>query len=238
VKFTNKGSIRIGNRLTNGSIEFWVKDTGTGIPADRLEAIFDRFVQADLNITRPYEGSGLGLSITKAYAGMLGGSVTVESVLGKGSQFWVAIPYHAAEQKEEAMIEEIAATKNTETRPLILLVEDDQTSIVVLEWMLVSENFRIVKATTGREAVESFKENPEISLILMDLKMPDMNGFEATAEIRKHNPHIPIIAQTAYALAGDKQKALEAGCTDYLAKPIRKTELLNMINKYLNMNHK
>jgi len=238
VKFTNKGSIRIGNRLTNGSIEFWVKDTGTGIPADRLEAIFDRFVQADLNITRPYEGSGLGLSITKAYAGMLGGSVTVESVLGKGSQFWVTIPYHAAERKEEAKVEEYVPMTNTKIKPLILLVEDDQTSIVVVEWMLRSENYRIIRASTGREAVTSFKDNPEISLILMDLKMPDMNGFEATAEIRKHNPYIPIIAQTAYALAGDKQKALEAGCTDYLAKPIRKTELLNMINKYLNVSHK
>jgi CheY-like chemotaxis protein len=127
---------------------------------------------------------------------------------------------------------------NTKIKPLILLVEDDQTSIVVVEWMLRSENYRIIRASTGREAVTSFKDNPEISLILMDLKMPDMNGFEATAEIRKHNPYIPIIAQTAYALAGDKQKALEAGCTDYLAKPIRKTELLNMINKYLNVSHK
>jgi PAS domain S-box-containing protein len=236
VKFTSKGSITIGNRLRNGSIEFWVKDTGMGIPLDRQHAIFDRFVQADLNITRPHEGSGLGLAITKAYAEMLGGGITLESVSGEGSAFCVTIPCHTSELPTEKSAEKQPFVSGKHPNPLILLAEDDQTSIVVLEWMLVSENFRVVKATTGREAVDSFRSIPEISLILMDLKMPDMNGFEATSEIRKTDPDIPVIAQTAYAQAGDKQKAIEAGCTDYIAKPIRKTDLIRMINKYLNIN--
>lgn len=233
VKFTDKGSISFGCRSVDGKLIIWVKDTGIGIPASRLEAVFDRFVQADLNITRPHEGSGLGLSITKAYTEMLGGTIEVQSEQGKGTLFTVSFPHQLSGKQDPAESVEPVQVVAGRNNPLILLAEDDQTNLTVLEWMLVSEQFRVIKATTGQEAVKIFSGTPDIALILMDLKMPDLNGLEATKMIRQSNDRIPIIAQTAYALSGDRQKAIEAGCTDYIAKPIRKTDLIRMIRKYI-----
>ncbi|MDP3461797.1 MAG: PAS domain S-box protein [Bacteroidales bacterium] len=237
LKFTFDGGIEIGTYIENDEMVFFVQDTGMGIPAERLNVIFDRFVQADLNITRPHEGSGLGLSIVKGYVDMMGGDIRVQSVQGEGTSFCFTIPYHNEvvihEKQEVALESAIEKTEEIEQGGTILLAEDDQVSFMVMRRMLVKENYEVMQAINGIETIEMLQNNPHISLILMDIKMPVMNGFEATREIRKFNMKIPIIAQTAYALSGDREKSLEAGCNDYISKPIHQTDLIRMIRKYI-----
>jgi len=233
VKFTESGFVECGCRRRNGEILFYVNDTGMGIPSDRLGAIFDRFVQADLTSARPYEGSGLGLSIAKAYVEMLGGKIWAESKIGKGSTFFFTVGYLPVEKKTEKN-EEINIEENlSNSDSLILVAEDDDASYYLLEQLLTAENFKLLRAMNGNDAVSILKQNPEVDIVLMDAKMPGMDGYEATRQIRKFNKEIPIIAQTAYALAGDNLKALEAGCNDYLSKPIRKKELIKRIRNNL-----
>lgn len=232
IKFTSQGYIEFGAYLENGSIVFYVSDTGRGIPADRLDAIFERFVQAEINATRAHEGSGLGLAIARAYAEALNGNISVISEPWKGSKFTVMLPHinqHTSYRKNEVI--EAPAVKPAGAVNL-LIAEDDDISFRFLEKTLNSLNYNLVRVTSGMEAVNAVKSNPDFHLILMDIKMPDMDGFQATTQIRTFNTAIPIIAQTAYALHDDRKKALEAGCTGYISKPIRKDELLSLINKH------
>jgi hypothetical protein len=233
IKFTQFGSIEFGNYIEGSSLIFFVKDTGIGIPPDRIEAIFDRFVHADLKNTRPHEGSGLGLSIAKAYTEILNGKIWVQSDVNRGSTFMFSIPYKPVtmESTDSLIVEsglEIQADEHT-----VLIVDDDVYSVKLIESILANQGFRFIHANNGFEAIKYFEENPSVSLILMDIKMPGMNGLEATQRIRQINRSIPIIAQTAYALVGDKEKALEAGCTDYIPKPIDSSVLYNLIEKYI-----
>lgn len=233
IKFTNKGSVEFGNKVDDQNLVFWVKDTGIGIPEDRRDAIFERFVQADLNITRGYEGLGLGLSIIKAHVETLGGSITLESEPSKGTEFRVIIPYNPVKDTPANYNQpQLEKTENPPENLTILVVDDDEINLHYIENLLESENLTLIKVLSGEEAIRAVKNNPQISLVLMDLKMPGMNGLEATAEIRKFNKTIPVIAQTAYAIAGDMEKALNAGCNDYLAKPIRQKALLRVIHKF------
>ncbi len=232
IKFTDKGSISFGNYIDNDNLVFFVSDTDHGIPADRIDAVFDRFVQADLSLSRPHEGSGLGLSITKAYIEMLNGKIWIESEVGKGSTFYFAIPYSKFTDNY------IATTSNTKKEKVtknitLLIAEDDKISFLYLKTILSGEDIIIIHTNNGNDTIMQIKENPQISLILMDLKMPGISGLDATRSIREFNTKIPIIAQTAFALAGDKEKALEAGCNDYITKPINGDELLQMIKKYI-----
>ena len=240
MKFTLEGGIDIGTCLENGKMKFFVQDTGMGIPPDRIDVIFERFVQADLDITRPHEGSGLGLSIVKAYVDLLGGDIRVQSVQGEGSIFSFTIPYQHHQimhDNQETAVETITNESVIhEQGGVILLAEDDQVSFMVMKRMLVKENFEVLQSVDGLDTIEMLHNNPHISLILMDIKMPILNGFEATREIRKFNKTIPIIAQTAYALSGDREKSLEAGCNDYISKPIRQADLISMIRKYMKQN--
>jgi PAS domain S-box-containing protein len=233
LKFTRQGSVEFGNYHNDNNLIFFVKDTGIGIPADRLEAIFNRFVQADLNNTRPYEGSGLGLAIAKAYAEMLHGKIWVESEVGKGSCFYLSLPcqIETPDQKIEFPIENPLNLLNKQYT--ILVSEDDEFSYKYFESVLLDEKITLLRASNGEETIRKVLKNPFISLILMDIKMPVIDGLEATREIRKFNKTIPIIAQSAYALAGDKEKAIEAGCDDYIPKPINRKELFRLINKYI-----
>jgi len=234
IKYTEKGSIEFGYTKKGNFLEFYVKDTGLGIPKDRQKAIFERFIQADVADKYAFQGSGLGLSISKAYIEMLGGKIWVESEEGKGSTFYFTLPYESKTIKENSTKNEILPP--VEASPIkklkILIVEDDETSEELLSIVVRKLGNEIINVKTGKEAVEACLDNPDIDLVLMDILMPEMDGHEATRQIRKFNKDVIIIAQTAYALEGDKEKAIAAGCDDYLPKPINAGTLNNLIANY------
>jgi len=235
LKFTNEGGINIGYKFINDKkeIEFYVKDTGIGIPKDRLEAIFERFVQADIFDKNAYQGAGLGLSISKAYVEMLGGKIWVESEPNKGSTFFFTIPIVDYDFKFKQMDNLEVAKKNIvlSKKINVLIAEDDDASKYLLTKALEGISEKIVFATNGIEAVELCYENTDLDLILMDLQMPLLNGYEAVKQIREFNSVVKIIAQTAYALEGDREKALDAGCDEYISKPIKISDLRQKINE-------
>jgi len=229
----NNGSASL-NHIASRQLQFFVKDTGIGIPKDRIEAIFDRFVQADIADKRAFQGAGLGLSISKAFVEMLGGKIWAESEEGKGSTFYFTIPYKVDE-------DEVKVIKNTtpiagatnQIKPLkILIAEDDEGSAMLIAIAVKTFGKDVLYAKTGVEAFEACRNNPDIDLVLMDIKMPVMDGYEATREIRKFNTDMIIIAQTAYALIGDREKTIEAGCNNYISKPIIKDQLMSLLLRY------
>jgi PAS domain S-box-containing protein len=232
ITFTNEGFIEIGNSLQDGQIVFYVKDTGAGIPEHRKEAIFKRFVQADLSINRPNEGAGLGLSIAKAYVEMMGGSIWVESTEGKGSTFFFSLPYTAVKEAAPVARKLFSDIESLPQGYKILIAEDDEISFKYLECIFNRKDLVLIHATNGEDAVKAVKEHPDISIILMDIRMPVMNGIEATKRIREFNHEVPIIAQTAYALDGDRENALSSGCNEYISKPINRNKLLGMIHQF------
>jgi hypothetical protein len=249
IKYTNEGSIEFGyERVVETRhalslprqtyLQFFVKDTGIGIPKDRQEAIFHRFIQADITDKMARQGAGLGLSISKAYVEMLGGQIWVESDPdsyreGIGSTFYFTLPYNAELVKETIDGQTEPSGKTKMVRKLkILIAEDDEVSEMLIDSFIKMFGKEILKAKTGIEAVNVCRENPDLDLILMDIRMPEMGGYEATKQIRKFNESVVILAQTAFGLSGDREKAIEAGCNDYIAKPIKKDELLSLIQKY------
>lgn len=234
IKYTREGSIEFGYNLKRNNdraeIEFYVKDTGVGIKKDRQEAIFERFIQADIEDKQAHQGAGLGLSISKAYVEMLGGKIWVESQEGKGSTFYFTLPYNTEPTKETNGHQPVVSVNNNDVGKLkILIAEDDEVSEMLLDETIKMFGKGIIKSRTGGEAVELCRANPDIDLILMDICMPDMGGYEATKQIREFNKEVIIIAQTAFGLTGDREKAIKAGCNDYIAKPINKLELHAMI---------
>ncbi|HPE86517.1 MAG TPA: response regulator [Bacteroidales bacterium] len=232
IKFTRNGTIEIGNSIQNNHMTFFVKDTGVGIPPHKINAIFERFVQADLSLTRAHEGSGLGLAIVKAYLDSLGGKIHVESTPGKGSTFAFEIPLHHTQQTE-LFKKKTDPKHNKIKQKTILIAEDDPSSRIFLEAVIRPLGYAVCLATSGNETLEKVKENPDIALILMDIKMPGIDGLEATRLIRGFNATVPIIAQTAYSMAGEKEKAIQSGCNEYLAKPIKRDDLIKMINDFI-----
>ncbi|MBI9036724.1 MAG: response regulator [Bacteroidales bacterium] len=234
IKYTNEGEIVFGYNKKGEFLEFFIKDSGIGIAKDRQQAIFERFIQADIEDTMARQGAGLGLSISKAYVEMLGGKIWVESEIGKGSIFYFTLPYHTVAKEEKDNKSEISTSiENPLKKKLkILIAEDDKTTELFLEIIVNKFAKEILKTWSGLETVEICRLNPDIDLIFMDIRMPGMSGYESTRQIRKINKDVIIIAQTAYALSGDREKALEAGCDDYIAKPIKKDELISLIQKY------
>lgn len=196
--------------------------------------IFERFRHADETYSRNYEGLGLGLSIAKSYVEMLGGKIWVESQEGEGSVFYFTIPYVAGKE-EEVIYKEFMFTDSTDhhiNKLEILVAEDEEISDLIITLMLEIFGHEMFHAKDGIEAVELCKTNPDIDLVLMDIKMPKMNGLDATREIRQFNKDVIIIAQTAHALSNDREKVLEAGCNDYITKPLKQDLLITLINKY------
>lgn len=259
IKYTEEGgSIEFGyypiTESKPNELKFYVKDTGIGIPKDRIEAIFERFIQADIADKMAYQGAGLGLTISKAYIEMLGGKISVESEEGNlsagqtgGSTFYFILPYNTEPpsgtiESPSETIESPSETiespaeqteKKGEDRKLkIMIVEDDEVSVMLIERYIKIFSKEIFKAHTGYEAIEICKANPDIDIILMDILIPGVGGIEATKQIKEFNKEVVIIAQTAYALFGDREKALEAGCDDYISKPINRAKLQAMIQKY------
>jgi PAS domain S-box-containing protein len=238
IKFTNKGSIEFGYEKKGKCLEFFVKDSGIGISETHKKIIFERFRQGSDSLDRNYEGSGLGLSICKSYVEMLDGKIWVESEERKGSIFYFTIPYDAVpEEKKEIKNDVIAEDKEVQIKNLkILIAEDDEASYILLTSMLKKISKEVIHAKTGFEAVLACHNNPDIDLILMDIKMPDMDGYETTLQIRQFNKDVIIIAQTAYGFSSDREKAIEAGCNDYISKPTNNALLNNLIRKHFNYN--
>ena len=238
IKHTDKGSIEFGYKIKNEAkqsfIEFYVTDSGNGIPPDKSHRIFDRFIQADMSHKTNYQGAGLGLSIAKAYVELLGGKIWVESTYNVGSTFRFLIPYNrietesTVEHKQQALIRE-----KTQSQQLkILVVEDDAG----MEFLLLETIKEIcdqpLVARNGVDALELSKNNPDIDLILMDIRIPQMDGYETTEAIRLFNKEVVIIAQTACAFASDEKKAYEIGCNDYVSKPIDTDKFKLIIEKH------
>ena len=231
-KFTSHGEIAFGYILKDQFLEFYISDTGIGIPPDQLTKIFDRFYQVKNDFSRLNEGTGLGLAICKSYVELLGGKIWVTSVPGKGSVFYFTIPYIPAsiESSEPESVSRLSKPVFT-TNKTILVAEDDEASLRLIVHLLKDINVEIVKACNGKEAVEKCKSNKNIDLVLMDIKMPVMDGYTAAKQIRQFLPDIKIIAQSAYF--DDELKAIENGCSDFISKPYVKEQLLSKIREHL-----
>jgi len=237
IKFTKSGTIEFGCNVVEtlqpkSLIEFYVKDSGIGIAPDMQESIFERFIQVEMTASRNYEGAGLGLAISKAFVEKLGGKIWVKSELGKGATFFFNIPFNSTSINKVEKLSE--AIKEGQLQFVnILIAEDDDICMIVLKEMLEIEKPNLYFANNGREALDIVKNKPEIQLVLMDLKMPVMDGFEATKLIKRIKPALPVIAQSAYAFSNDQDKARKAGCDDFISKPVKREMLLSMIKKHL-----
>lgn len=232
LKFTKQGRVDFGYAVKGDQLEFYVKDTGIGIPPEMHNEIFNCFRQVETTTTRQYSGSGLGLSISKAYIELLGGKIWLTSEPEKGSAFYFTIPFKPAISKSSADMQSALGLKIDQKKARTFLIAEDQDSnFMVLKELLSALNVNIIRALNGIEAIEICKNQP-IDLILMDIKMPMMDGYEATKRIKEFLPNIPIIAQTAYTMNEEKERALQAGCDNYLTKPFKKADLLALVNQY------
>ncbi len=228
VKFTKKGSITIEYERKAGYHQFCISDTGTGIPDESMPAIFEMFRQVDLSPTRSYEGSGLGLSIAQGYVKLLGGEIRVESEINQGSKFFFTLPSEADTSPGTA----IKIKPSLPAQRTILVAEDDDSNYKYLEIVLKREAFKVLRAKTGFETLEICGNYPDISLLLTDMKMPGMDGLESTRLIREILPELPIIGLSGLITAFDEDAARQAGCNDYIVKPVSKVILLETINKF------
>jgi PAS domain S-box-containing protein len=236
IKYTIDGVIEIGCDKKGETLEFYVKDTGIGIPVNRQVAVFERFIQADITDIHAFQGAGLGLSIAKAYTELLGGHIWLNSEEGKGSTFYFSIPCTPFPKNKIIDFKPVASSEtiNTTRKLKIVIAEDDKTSEMFISIAIKPYTKEIIQVKTGIETVEICRNNPDIDLVLMDIQMPIMNGYDATRQIRQFNKDVIIIAQTAFGLSGDREKAIEAGCNDYISKPIKKDELIALIDKQIN----
>jgi PAS domain S-box-containing protein len=230
IKFTEKGIIKFGYITAGQFLNFYVSDTGIGIAGDQLERIFDRFYQVEHTLERHFEGTGLGLSISKAFVELLGGRIWVESELGKGSSFYFSLPLDYQQKKSKPGSEKVVETLFNK-QATILIAEDDDNNFNLIDKFLSDPNLTLVRAKNGLEAVTYCEAGNNVDLVLMDLKMPVMDGYEATARIKSCFPDLIIIAQTAYVT--DKEKAFDSGCIDIITKPFKKADLLEIVKKYL-----
>jgi PAS domain S-box-containing protein len=234
VKFTSKGAIGFGFRTRENDLEFFISDSGTGIKAEALNVIFDAFMQADTSSTRGYEGSGLGLSIANGLIKLLGGNLSVDTVRGQGSTFHFTLPFSENPGIAPRKTDELPKEKLS-TKPMILVAEDDDSNFKYIEIVLQYASYEVLRAENGVEAVQCCHNHPEVQLILMDIKMPLMDGFEATRQIRTFMPDLPVIALTAHVTTEDESAALAAGCNEYVTKPVSKAKLLEIIKKSLTL---
>jgi hypothetical protein len=239
VKYTDSGLIELGYNLVDGDFQFYVKDTGIGIDEEQHAAIFDRFVQVDTSLSRPYEGVGLGLSIAKGYIKLMGGDIWLESRKGSGTLFYFSLPRTepvkvvSSIKKPESVTKENHSDKDDSMlkQLSVLVAEDDEVGRSYLNQLLSGKCGELVFAVNGKDAVEKYRESKKFDVVLMDIKMPVMDGYTAAIKIKEFDHNAFIIAQTAYALEGDREKALAAGCDGYLAKPINKYQLFDYLLK-------
>ncbi len=235
IKFTYKGEIKVVLEHTSGKLTIYVSDTGVGITKENAEKIFERFVQGDTGYSRPYEGSGLGLSIAKEYVNLLNGKIWVKSVVNKGTTFYIEFPESelniSAGPLSRPYVPELKV-KMTSGNKVILIAEDDEICFEYLSVLLKDVGTKILWAKNGEEALKIAVEN-DIDVALIDARMPVLDGYKVTREILKVKPDLPVIMQTAFAFSDDKEKALSVGCVGYLSKPISRQKFLETILKYL-----
>jgi CheY-like chemotaxis protein len=234
LKFTKKGSVSFGCVLKEENLEFFVEDTGIGIAPEASRLIFERFQQADHSISKEFGGTGLGLAISQKLAELLGGKIWVVSKPGEGSIFYFTIPFKPAPETDRE--DRVAVRMNNKVKnqkKLALLVEDDDANLEFLDTLLKRQGLDTIHARNGKEAVEVVKAHTAIDLVFMDIKMPLMNGLDATRIIKSIRPQLYIVAQTAFAMQADREKALKAGCDSYISKPIVAEALQEVLNKFL-----
>jgi len=226
-KFTTHGSIEFGYELKSPFLEFYVKDSGIGIKKEMYQDIFERFRQADLTTSRQYGGTGLGLSISKGFVELMGGDIWVDSELSKGSTFYFTVPYNPVNEMKEVALESKSRIIKT-----VLIADDEIFNYLFLEELLINFNLKLIHTKNGDETFEICKNNSEIDLILMDIKMPIMDGHTAAKMIKEFRPNLPIIAQSAYALEHEIEKYTGI-FDDYLTKPINEADLFQVLSKYV-----
>jgi signal transduction histidine kinase/CheY-like chemotaxis protein len=230
MKFTTKGYITLGSRITKNRLVIYVKDTGIGISAEARKRIFRTFEQEDMSVSRTFGGSGLGLSIVSGIMKILDGNISFNSIKGSGSTFFLSFPLVLADK--DRIGTKVLQIREGE-KPVILIVDDDSANRFLLEQLLNRDAMKIYSATNGLEALTQYENHPEINLVLMDIKMPGLDGLSATIQMKKKNPDLPVIAITAYVLESDENMLLEAGCADFIAKPFQIDELKERIRQVL-----
>jgi signal transduction histidine kinase/CheY-like chemotaxis protein len=233
LKFTSKGTVEFGCEPLDNSYKFYVKDTGPGIPPEKTGIIFERFRQGDISWADKYDGVGLGLSISKAYVELLGGNLYVKSEVGSGSEFFFTLPYQSVPLREVPVYEPQLLNIKPVHNKKVLIAEDEDGIYMLLSTILRSQKIETIHACDGQEAIEILKNRHDIDLVLMDSKMPNLSGSEATRIIRSFNTKVPIIALSAYSSEADKIKAINTGCNDYLVKPMTREGFMEKVMKYL-----
>lgn len=238
IKFTDEGEVIFGYRpITSGGrelLKFFVKDTGIGIPEESQEYIFNRFSKLDEKRKNAYKGTGLGLAISRKLVQMLGGKIGVQSREGKGSEFYFTLPYKKLDSKETKLLHSPEKKMKVDWKDkVILVVEDTPSNYLLLENYLKPTKIQTFWAKSGKEAIDIFKETEHFDLVLMDIQLPGINGYEVTKLIKAYNQNVPVIAQTAYALSGEKEHSLTEGCDDYIAKPFKKETLIEVLSRHL-----
>ncbi len=233
VKFTSAGNVTFGYRQSEGNIVFFVSDTGIGIESNKIKIIFDHFMQADVSQTRIYEGSGLGLSIARELVMKLGGQISVESIENEGTTFTFTLSGSSRKLGAEKP-ENNQKQVDKDANPLILVAEDDDFNFKYLDIILKRNGYLVQRAENGLQAVNYCREHPDdVGLVLMDMKMPVMGGLDATRQIRKFLSDLPIIALTAYVSVADENAAYDAGCDEFMSKPVNKEKLLALMQQIL-----
>ncbi|MEI7980162.1 MAG: response regulator [Bacteroidota bacterium] len=244
IKFTHSGSVRFGYQLPkNGTVNCFVTDTGIGISPENHSLIFEHFRQVETPDPHQYGGTGLGLSICKGSLALLGGEIRLESEPGKGSTFFFSLPCHQSEISMQDLSsairhpQSVTSCQSSSFRnwsgKKILLVEDDEMNMEFLKVILKNTGADLVGACNGREVRNCYDRLDTFSLVLLDIRLPDTSGLDLAKEIKNISPYLPVIAQTAYALSADRKMSEEAGCDGYISKPIRKSELYQLIDKFM-----
>lgn len=239
VKYTEKGRVEFGYEIEKKDLLFYVKDTGIGIKSSHMEFLFDRFYKVEDDKRKLYRGTGIGLYLTKKIVDLLNGNIWVVSDFGKGSQFYVSIPKAGVELKKTDIVIPISKSSYSDkdkTKLKILIVEDQQSNQDYYKAILKDQPFKLIHAMNGKEGVEEFKQNQDIDLVLMDIKMPVMNGFEALKEIKLIDDSVTVFALTAHAMSTDRQECIAAGFDNYFSKPLNKEILLEEISKLRDQN--
>ena len=236
IKFTAEGNVTVGYEKKPKEYCIFLKDTGIGININESDKLFEPFWQHEQSSTRNYGGAGLGLAIAKSYVELLGGKIWAERNPGQGSTFYFTLPDLQTKKNHKVTdtFDIVAKQRNKAfSRSYnILIAEDEETNHLYLEEILSSAGFKTIHARNGLESIEFFKTH-RVDAVLMDIKMPELDGYHAAEEIKKINPDVPIIAQTAFSNSVDKQRALKAGCCAFLIKPIDSNELLKALRKCL-----
>ncbi|MEA3504290.1 MAG: ATP-binding protein, partial [Bacteroidota bacterium] len=230
-RYTKKGKVSFNIKQHNGSITFIIEDTGIGIPKDQINNIFSQFIQLDDSVSKKHGGTGIGLTISKFIIEEMGGNITCESEEGKGSVFKISFPITKEIDTTKKDVEK-SSLKNILNGAKILIAEDIDSNFDYLKVLLERHGGVPIRVFDGSEAVEYIKKKNSIDIILMDIQMPVMDGFEATETIRKFS-EIPIIAVSAFTLNKEKEKSYNIGCNEYITKPVKPNELLNLLEKYM-----